>query len=108
MIDITKPETYEKALLPDLINDAVARKDKKALEWLKKESETFKERTRADGTKYKVKKSISEIRPAYLKKFCGYKTKSSVSKENEKARKRKKEEDARKKMFADAFKKLQK
>lgn len=103
MIDITKPETYEKALLPDLINDAVARKDKKALEWLKKESETFKERTRADGTKYKVKKSISEIRPAYLKKFCGYKTKSAASKEKEKARKRQKEQEARNKLFEDAF-----
>lgn len=108
MIDITNPETYKKAELPDLVADAVARNDEAALKWLEEESGKMKERTRSDGTKYMVKKSISEIRPAYLKKFCGYKTKSSVSKENEKARKRKKEEDARKKMFADAFKKLQK
>lgn len=108
MIDITKPETYKKAELPDLVADAVERNDEAALKWLETESGKMKERTRSDGTKYMVKKSISEIRPAYLKMFCGYKTKSSVSKENEKARKRKKEEDARKKMFADAFKKLQK
>lgn len=108
MIDITKPETYKKAELPDLIADAVDRNDMEALKWLEEESGKLKERTRADGTKYMVKKSISEIRPDYLKKFCGYKTKSSLSKENEKARKRQKEEEARKKMFADAFAKIKK
>lgn len=106
MIDITKPETYKNAELADLIEDAVARNDREALKWLDVESSKKKERTRSDGTKYMVKKPISEIRPAYLKKFCGYKTKSSVSKENEKARKRQKEEEARKQLFAEAFAKL--
>lgn len=108
MIDITNPESYKKAELKDLIDDAVERKDEKALKWLEEESGKMKERTRSDGTKYMVKKSISEIRPAYLKQFCGYKTKSSVSKENEKARKRNKEEAKRKQMFADAFAQLKK
>lgn len=105
-IDITKPASFSKLTLDDLIADAVERKDGEALKWLKVEANTMKDRTRTDGSTYKVRKSIVEIRAEYVKKYLGYTTESEAAKER--ARKAK-QEKAQKKIddaFADAFAKL--
>lgn len=46
-IDIKSQEAIKKLKLVDLVNDAVERGDKAALEWLKKEANTLKKRTKA-------------------------------------------------------------
>lgn len=104
-IDIKTAE-LNKLTLDDLIKDAVARKDKEALEWLKVEANSMKTRTKEDKTTYEVRKSIVEIRPAYLKKFLGYQSKSEAAKQRakdaKKAKAQKKIDDA----FAAAFAEL--
>ena len=102
MIDINKAE-LNKLKLEDLIADAVERKDVAALEWLQTEANSMKQRTREDGTKYEVRKSIVEIRPAYLKKFLGYTTKSEASKQRAKAAKKAKAQQELDDKFAAAF-----
>lgn len=102
MIDINNAE-LNKLKLEDLIADAVERKDVAALEWLQVEANSMKQRTREDGTKYEVRKSIVEIRPAYLKKFLGYTSKSEASKERNKAQKKAKAQAALDDKFAAAF-----
>ena len=93
-IDIKNQEQIKKLTLDDLINDAVERGDAEALDWLEKEANTKKTRTKADGTKYEVNKSIVEIRPLYLKKFLNYQPKgnrnSNAAKERKKAEQQKK------------------
>lgn len=105
-IDITKPATFNNLKLNDLIADAVERKDEKALKWLKEQANTMKDRTRNDGSTYKVRKSIVEIRAEYVKKFLGYTTESEAAKARARQAKldkaQKKIDDA----FADAFKAL--
>lgn len=105
-IDISNHDEIRKLKLEDLVADAVERKDKKALEWLKEESAKKDTRKREDGTTYEVDKSIVSIRAKYLKDFLGYKPASARSKEEAKARKREKREKEREAMFADAFAKL--
>lgn len=102
MIDIKTAE-LNKLKLEDLIADAVERKDVAALEWLRNEANSMKERTREDGTKYEVRKSIVEIRPAYLKEFLGYTSKSEASKQKAKAAKKAKAQQALDDKFAAAF-----
>lgn len=102
MIDINKAE-LNKLTLEDLIADAVERKDVAALEWLQTEANSMKQRTRDDGTKYEVRKSIVEIRPAYLKQFLGYTSKSEVSKQKARAAKKEKAQKALDDKFAAAF-----
>lgn len=96
-IDMATQE-LNKLTLEDLIKDALARKDKDALEWLKKEANKMKSRTKEGGGTYEVRKSIVEIRPAYLKKFLGYQSKSEAAKqrakEAKKAKAQKKIDDA--------------
>lgn len=101
-IDIATAE-LNKLTLENLIEDAVARKDVAALEWLKKEANEMKTRTKEDGTKYEVRKSIVEIRPAYLKKFLGYQSKSEAAKERAKAQKKAKAQQKIDDAFAAAF-----
>ena len=107
-IDISKQEELRRLKLEDLIADAVERKDKDALTWLKEESAKKDVRTKEDGTKYEVDKSIVSIRSNYLKKFLGYKPASTLSKEAMKARKREKREKEREDMFNQAFADLEK
>ncbi len=105
-IDITNKDAIKKLTLDDLINDAVERGDAEALDWLEKEANTKKTRTRADGTKYEVNKSIVEIRPEYLKKFLNY---QPASNRNSTASKERKKQEQKKKLdnkFAEARKKL--
>ena len=101
-----KTAELNKLTLDDLIADAVARKDKEALNWLKVEANSMKTRTKEGGATYEVRKSIVEIRPAYLKKFLGYQSKSEAAKERakeaKKAKAQKKIDDA----FAAAFAEL--
>ena len=105
-IDIKSQEAIKKLKLVDLVNDAVERGDKAALEWLKKEANTLKKRTKADGTTYEVKKSIVEIRPRYLEKFLEYKPKGRSSSTASKERKKKEQQKALDDLFAAAFEKL--
>ena len=102
-IDISKPDTFKKLTIDDLIADAVERKDVKALKWVQKEANSTKERTRDDGTKYEVRKSIVEIRAAFVKDFLGYKSKCEAA--NERARQAKKEKSQKQldDKFAAAF-----
>ena len=104
-IDITTAE-LNKLTLDNLIQDAVARKDVEALNWLKVQANEMKTRTREDGTKYEVRKSIVEIRPAYLKNFLGYQSKSDAAKERAKAQKKAKAQEKIDKAFEDAFAEL--
>lgn len=100
-IDITNPASFSSLTLDDLIADAVERKDIKALKWLKIEANTMKNRTRNDGTTYKVRKSIVEIRAEYVKEFLDYTPESEAAKER--ARKAKAEKAQKK--IDDAFSK---
>ena len=107
-IDLTKPETFKKLTLDDLINDAVEREDMEALKWLQTQSQIMKDRKREDGTIYKVRKSVVEYRPEYLKKFLKYKPAATPASEKAKQAKRDKAQRELDNKFAAAFKKLQK
>lgn len=102
LIDMTSAEV-NKLTLDDLIKDALARKDKDALEWLKKEANEMKTRKKEDGTTYEVRKSIVEIRPAYLKKFLKYQSKSEAAKQRAKDAKKAKAQQKIDDAFAAAF-----
>ena len=102
-IDLNNLEACRKLTLKDLVADAVERKDKKALAWLKEQSETMVDRTKEDGTTYKVNKSIVSIRAEYFKKFLNYQPKGKISAEQAKQRKREKKAKEVADMFADAF-----
>ncbi len=95
-------EEYKKATLDDLIGDAVSRKDKKALEWLKTESGKKDDRTR-NGKNIKVNRNIAKIRADYAKKYLGYKPKTSEASEKARKQKQEKAEQERLKKFEDAF-----
>jgi hypothetical protein len=107
-IDLTKPENFKKLTLEDLINDAVAREDVEALEWLKVQSNTMKTRKKEDGTTYEVRKSVVEYRPEYLKVFCKYQPVATPSKERAKQAKKDKAQRELDDKFAKAFAKLKK
>ena len=98
-------EEYKKATLKDLALDAVARKDEKALSWLKVESGKKDKRTR-NGVNIEVSKNITAIRADYAKKFLGYKPKSKQSAEALRKRKQEKAEQARLALFDEAFEML--
>lgn len=98
-------DAYKKAKLEDLVSDAVARKDKKALEWLQIESAKKENRTR-NGSTFKVNKNITTIRAEYAKKYLNYKPKSKQSAETLRKRKQEKEEKKRQDLFAQAFAQL--
>lgn len=102
-IDISNPDTFKKLTIDDLINDALERKDVKALKWLQEEANSTKERTRDDGTKYEVRKSIVEIRAAYVKDILGYKSKSEAAKERARQAKKEKSQKLLDDKFAAAF-----
>ena len=95
-------DEYKKATLEMLVGDAVARKNKKALEWLKTESGKKDDRTR-NGVNIKVNRNIAKIRADYAKKYLGYKPKSTQSAEQARKRKQEKAEQARQDLFAQAF-----
>lgn len=98
-------EEYKKVKLKDLIDDAVARKDKEALEWLKSESGKKDKRTR-NGVNVMVNRNIAKIRADYAKKFLEYKPKSPKSAEEARKRKQEKAEKERLEMFDKAFAEL--
>lgn len=100
-------EEYKKATLADLVDDAVARRDLKALDFLDTESAKKETRTR-NGMNIKVSKNMLAIRAEYAKKFLGYKPKSKMSAEALRKRKQEKAEKERQDLFAQARAKLQK
>lgn len=97
MIDV-KNVNIQKLTLVDLVNDAVDRKDKAALEFLQAESKKKVERKRKDGSTVIVMQPVNQYRVAYLTKFCGYVKKSSVKLNAEQKREKKLND-----MFSSAF-----
>lgn len=71
MIDV-KTVDVKKLTLDDLINDAVERGDKAAIEWLKAETMKKSIRKREDGTEYEARQPLTAYKNEYLTKFCGY------------------------------------
>lgn len=98
MIDLIK-DNLTKLTLDDLIKDAVERKDKEALEFLKENSAKEITRKNKQGKKITVNQPITAYRMEYLKQFCGYK--NSTARQAEKTKQRKAKELADK--FAAAF-----
>lgn len=96
-------DEYQKAKLNDLVNDAIARKDKKAFDWLNTESAKKDERVRK-GVKTKVARNIAAIRAEYAKKFLGYKPNSKKAAEEARKRKQEKAEQERLSLFEEASK----
>ncbi len=94
-------EEFQKAKLVDLVADAVARKDKKAYEWLKVESAKKDDRVR-QGVKSKVARNIAKIRAEYATKYLGYKPNKQKAAEAARKRKQEKAEQARIALFAEA------
>lgn len=94
---------YQKAKLPDLIGDAVARKDMDAIKWLEAESAKKENRTRK-GTTTKVNKNIGSIRAEYAKKFLGFKVNNKKAAEAARKRKAEKVEKERLSLFEEARK----
>ena len=105
-INTDDQSAIRKLKLKDLLEDAVERKDKKAILWLQEQSNTSVTRNREDGTTYEVDKSIVSIRAQYLKDFLKYKSKGKVSAEIARAKKRAKRQEERNDMFAEALKNL--
>lgn len=104
MIDVSNPDSIKAIKSVDvLIEDATERKDIKALTWLQAEAYSTKTRKRDDGTTFEVKKSITEIRAAYIKKFLNYRTKSEASKAKSKQAKKDREKERLDEAFAKAF-----
>ena len=96
-------EEYQKAKLADLVADAIARKDKDALVWLKAESNKKEDRIRK-GVKTKVAKNIAAIRAGYARKFLGYKSNNKKAAEAARKRKQLKAEQERNALFEEAEK----
>jgi len=63
--------------IDDLIADAVARKDKKALLWIQQES-ARKDIRKRDDQEIEVAHSITTLKFDYAKKFLGYTPKDKV------------------------------
>ena len=63
--------------LEDLVNDAVARNDRNALEWLKTESTKEIECNGKNGVIMK-RQPLHKYRGRYLELFCGYKKEKPV------------------------------
>lgn len=101
MINPNDAVSFRKVTLKDLVDDAVARKDKAALEWLKAESEKKIERKRGEKVSI-VSKPVTGIRSEYAIKFLGFtkKTKNSTATRQQKI------EQERKLMFDEAFAKI--
>ena len=102
IIDIKKVN-IQKLTLRDLINDAVAREDKEAQEWLRSEAMKEIEFTDKDGNIKKKFQPANQFRVEYLEKFCGYKKKRKA----EKPTAAEKRERMLKGMFDEAFAKIQ-
>ena len=105
-IDINNLESLRKLSLKDLVDDAVERKDIKALRFLEDESTKKETKTKEDGTTYEVGRNIIGIRTDYLKQFLGYVPQSQLSKEAKREQQKAKREKEKADMFADAFKSL--
>ena len=105
-IDINNLESLRKLSLKDLVEDAVERKDIKALRFLEDEANKKETKTKKDGTTYEATPNIIGIRTAYLKTYLGYVPKSELSKEEKRAQQKKKREKEKADMFAEAFKSL--
>ena len=78
IIDV-KDNAQIKALNFDkLIDDAIARKDKAAAEWLAQKNTETQERVSKKGKKYTVGASFLLVRNEYLEKFCGWQPNPTV------------------------------
>ena len=94
-------DEFKKATLKMLVADAVARKNKKAFEFLQTESAKKENRTR-NGVTTRVSKNIASIRSEYAKKYMGYKPDNKKASEAARKRKQEKAEQDRLALFAEA------
>lgn len=111
-IDIADLDALKTLTLKDLVDDAVERKNKIALEFLEKASkEKITKERKKDGAKYESTRSIASIRSEYLETYLGYTPESKKNSEENKAKQREKQrakqkekkEKAREELFANAF-----
>lgn len=100
MIDITNVN-IQKLKLTDLIEDAVERNDKEAIEWLRAEAKKKVARKGKDGTITQAYQPVNMFRVEYLTKFCGYQKKEAVRLTAEQKRERMLDT-----MFEEAFAKI--
>lgn len=100
MIDINNMNIKE-ITLEDLVNDAIDRKDREALEWLKTESTKEIACKGKNDTTIMKRQPVQKYRTRYLELFCGYK-KTDVAKTTAKQKSDKKLAD----MFDAAFAQL--
>ena len=98
-----KSDEFKQATLKMLVADAVARKNPKALEFLKTESAKKEKRTRK-GVTTKVSKNIASIRAEYAKNYMGYKPDTKKASEAARKRKQEKAEQERLALFEEASK----
>ena len=77
MIDI-KNVNIQRLKLTDLIEDAVDRNNKEALEWLRTEAKKKVDRKQKDGSVTQVYQPANMFRIEYLTRFCGYEKKVAV------------------------------
>lgn len=100
MIDINNMNIKE-LTLEHLVNDAIARNDREALEWLKAESTKEIACKGKNNTTIMKRQPVQKYRVRYLERFCGYK-KTDVAKTTAKQKSDKKLAD----MFDAAFAQL--
>ena len=100
MIDI-KNVNIQRLKLTDLIEDAVERNDKEAIEWLRTEAKKKVERKKKNGSVTQVYQPANMFRIEYLTRFCGYEKKPVVKLTAEQKRERKLDS-----MFDEALAKL--
>lgn len=82
-----KEITYEM-----LLGDAVARKSKEGILYLREQQANIKKRKKKNSDEtIEVKQSIGETRSNYLKKFTEYETKTTISNKEKTKRNREKE-----------------
>ena len=111
MIEVKKADPYSKeyksATIEVLVGDALARKDEKALEWLRNESGKRVKRTRkGSNVEFEAKQNIAKLRSEYAKLFLNYIPNSKKASDLTRQRKREEEETARQDFFEKAFKQL--
>ena len=89
-------EEYKNATLEQLIGDAIARKDKEGLAFLKEQSTKMVNRRLKDGTTIKAQNNIASIRAQYAEKILKYKP--DTKKASAKARKAKQEKEQKRRL----------
>ena len=78
IIDVKNNKQIQALNFDKLIDDAIARKDKVAAEWLAMKNTETQERISTRGKKYTIGASFLLVRNEYLEKFCGWQPNPTV------------------------------